>query len=192
MGTACWNLATVCRGGVFAEKALRLDPSAERSQIQPGHLIAAGREGRKKRSRFYGRLVDEHPDYPAAQFLFCVAHACLEEKAQAESVFRKLQSSGRWENTSASHFLDISRRFLSASRTDYARRTLGSGISFGYVDSEISVASGDCRQLPATCLNCAKMPKVPEFCEEQLIHLPLLRLQPIHLSSCSVRVLRSS
>ena len=141
MGTACWNLARYAEAADFADKALRLDPTLKEARFNRAiALLLAGRAEETKSILL--EVVAQHPEYPAAQFLLCVAHACLEEHSQIESALTALIPLAMGEYIGES-FLDIARRLLSASRADYARRTLETALRLGYVNSEISVAAGE-------------------------------------------------
>jgi tetratricopeptide (TPR) repeat protein len=81
-------------------------------------------------------LLRRHPDYPAAQFLLCVIYACLKDKVQAEGLFNKLRTLPIAEFLGES-FLDIAKRFLSASLNNYAHRTLEAALLFGCESAEL-------------------------------------------------------
>ena len=73
MGTACWNLERYAEAASFAEKALRLDPLLKEAKFNLAiSLLLMGRGGEGK--SLLERLIDEQPDYTAAQFMLCVAH----------------------------------------------------------------------------------------------------------------------
>ena len=129
MGTACWDLERYAEAASFAEKALRLDPLLKEAKFNLAiSLLLMGRGGEGK--SLLERLLDEQPDYTAAQFMLCVAHICMQERAQAENLFRKLRSLPIGDYIGES-FLDISKRFISASRIDDARLILDTALSFG-------------------------------------------------------------
>jgi len=90
------------------------------------------------------RLLDEQSDYTAAQFMLCVAHICMQERPQAEIIFGKLRSLPIGDYIGES-FLDISKRFLSASRIDDARLILDTALSFGCETPAIRVLLEDCK-----------------------------------------------
>jgi tetratricopeptide (TPR) repeat protein len=121
MGSACWNLGRYAEAASFAEKALRLDPSLKEAKFNMAYaLLLVGRAGEAK--ALLEGLSKEQPDYLAAQFLLCVAYACLQERAQAEGIFRKLQALPVGDYIGES-FIEITKLFICL-RTDDARRTL--------------------------------------------------------------------
>lgn len=143
MGTACWNLGRYAEAGSFAEKALRLDSALKEAKFNLAYaLLLAGRGGEAKAA--LEGLLQAQPDYLAAQFLLCVAYACLQETAPAESIFGKLRVLPIGEYIGES-FLDITKRFLSAARLDYARCTLEAALNFGCGNQEIRALLESCR-----------------------------------------------
>jgi len=143
MGTACWDLERYAEAASFAEKALRLDPLLKEAKFNLAiSLLLMGRGGEGK--SLLERLVEEQPDYTAAQFMLCVAHICMQEIVQAENLFRKLRSLPIGDYIGES-FLDISKRFISASRIDDARRILNTALSFGCETPAIRVLLEECR-----------------------------------------------
>jgi tetratricopeptide (TPR) repeat protein len=143
IGSACWNLARYAEAVSFAEKALLLDPLLKEAKFNLAiSLLLLGRGGEGK--AFLERLLGEQPDYTAAQFMLCVAHICMQERPQAEIFFRKLRSLPIGDYIGES-FLDISKRFLSASRTDDARLILNTALSFGCETPAIRVLLEECR-----------------------------------------------
>ena len=142
MGTAYWNLGRYAEALSVAEKALRLDPSLKEAKFNMAYsLLLVGRGGEAK--TLLERLLKEQPDYLAAEFLLCVTHACLKERVQAEGIFRKLQALPVGEYIGES-FLEVTKRFLSASRIDYARRTLGAALYFGCENLEMRALFASC------------------------------------------------
>ena len=147
MGTACWNLARYAEAADFADKALRLDPTLKEAKFNRAiALLLAGRAEETKSILL--EVVAKHPEYPAAQFLLCVAHACLEEQSQMGSALNTLIPLAMGEYIGES-FLDIARRFLSASLADFARLTLEAASRLGYVNSEIVSLLESCRSVAA-------------------------------------------
>ena len=147
IGTACWNLARYAEAADFADKALRLDPTLKEARFNRAiALLLVGKAEETK--SILQEVVAKHPEYPAAQFLLCVAHACLEEQSQIGSALNTLIPLAMGEYIGES-FLDIARRFLSASRADYARLTLEAASRLGYVNSEIVSLLESCRSAAA-------------------------------------------
>ena len=143
MGTACWNLEKYAEAASFAEKALLLDPLLKEAKFNLAiSLLLIGRGGEGK--SLLERLIDEQPDYTAAQFMLCVAHICMQERPQAEIIFRKLRSLPIGDYIGES-FLDISKRLLSASRTDDTRLILDAALSFGCETPAIRELLEDCK-----------------------------------------------
>jgi predicted Zn-dependent protease len=147
IGTACWNLACYVEAADFADKALRLDPTLKEARFNRAiALLLVG--GAEETKSILQEVVVKHPEYPAAQFLLCVAHACLEEQSQIESALNTLLPLAMREYIGES-FLDIARRLLSASHADYARLTLEAASRLGYVNSEIVSLLERCRSAAA-------------------------------------------
>jgi hypothetical protein len=73
-----------------------------------------------------------------------VAYACRQESAPAESLFKKLTTLPIGDYIGES-FLDIAKRFLEASRRDYARHTLETALIVGCVNPEIRTLLERCR-----------------------------------------------
>jgi len=143
MGTACWDLERYAEAASFAEKALRLDPLLKEAKFNLAiSLLLMGREGEGK--SLLERLIDEQPDYTAAQFMLCVVHICMQERVQAENLFRKLRSLPIGDYIGES-FLDISKRFISASRIDDACLILDTALNFGCETPAIRVLLEDCK-----------------------------------------------
>jgi glycosyltransferase involved in cell wall biosynthesis len=135
MGTAYWNLGKYAEAVSVAEKALRLDPSLKEAKFNMAYSLLLGGRDREAKT-LLEELLKEQPDYLAAQFLLCVAYACLKERVQAEGIFRKLQALPVGEYIGES-FLEITKRFLSACRIDNARRTLEAALNFGCENVEM-------------------------------------------------------
>jgi tetratricopeptide (TPR) repeat protein len=147
IGTAYWNLARYAEAADFADKAVRLDPTLKEARFNRAiALLLAGRAEETK--SILQEVVAQHPEYPAAQFLLCVAHACLEEQSQIGNALNTLIPLAMGEYIGES-FLDIARRFLSASRADYARLTLEAALRLGYVNSETVSLLESCRSAAA-------------------------------------------
>jgi glycosyltransferase involved in cell wall biosynthesis len=147
IGTAYWNLARYAEAADFADKALRLDPTLKEARFN--RAIALLLSGRAEETKsILQEVVAQYPEYPAAQFLLCVAHACLEEQSQIGNALNTLIPLAMGEYIGES-FLDIARRFLSASLADYARLTLEAALRLGYVNSEIVSLLESCRSATA-------------------------------------------
>jgi tetratricopeptide (TPR) repeat protein len=143
MGTACWNLGRNEKAAAYAQKALEQDPALKEAKFNLAlALLTLGRAG--EAHTLLDELVRCYPDYPAAQFLLCVAYACLQKKMQAERLFEKLRTLPIGVVIDES-FLDIARRFLAASRCDYARRTLDAALWFGCESRELRSLLTSCR-----------------------------------------------
>jgi tetratricopeptide (TPR) repeat protein len=135
MGAAYFSLAKYDEAVSCSEVALRLEPSLKEAALNMAFsMLLTGRVGEAKTN--LERILGEHPDYIAAQFLLCMAHVCLQETAQAEIIFRKLRGLPIGDYIGES-FLEISRRFLSASKPDYARRALEATRYFGCASQEM-------------------------------------------------------
>lgn len=142
MGAAHWNLGRYEEAAVYAKKALLFDPTLKEARFNLAFaLIMMGRE--KEAKTILEDLLREFRDYPAAQFLLCVTYVCQRESAQAENLFNKLRCLPMGEFIGES-FLDIAKRFLSASRSDYARRTLEAAITFGCESTELRTLFQSC------------------------------------------------
>jgi len=142
IGSACWNLGRYAEAASSAEMALHLDLSLKEAKFNLAiALLMMGRGGETK--SVLQRLLEKQPDYTAAQFMLCVAYACMQEKAQAEGLFRQLRKLPIGDYIGEA-FLDISKRFLSASRTDDARRTLEAALNFGCENLEMRALFESC------------------------------------------------
>jgi tetratricopeptide (TPR) repeat protein len=135
IGTACWSLGNYEEAAVNAQEALGLDPSLKEARFNLAFaVLMAGRA--EEAQEHLEELLRRHPDYPAAQFLLCVIYACLKDKVQAEGLFNKLRTLPIAEFLGES-FLDIAKRFLSASLNNYAHRTLEAALLFGCESAEL-------------------------------------------------------
>jgi tetratricopeptide (TPR) repeat protein len=143
IGTACWNLGSYPEAVGYAEKALRIDPLMKEADFNRAMALLMMGRAEETKSILQGVLARQ-PDYPAAQFMLCVAHACLREQPQAEAVFARLSSLPMGEYLHVS-FLDIAKKFLIAARFDYARFTLEAALSLGCGHAEISSFLERCR-----------------------------------------------
>ena len=142
IGSACWNLGRYAEAASSAEMALHLDLSLKEAKFNLAiALLMMGRGGETK--SVLQRLLEKQPDYTAAQFMLCVAYACMQEKAQAEGLFRQLRKLPIGDYIGEA-FLDISKRFLSASRTDYALLTLETALAFGCENLEMRALFESC------------------------------------------------
>jgi glycosyltransferase involved in cell wall biosynthesis len=141
MAAACWSLARYSDAIAFSGKALRLEPSLKEATFNMGFsMLMLGRAGEAKTA--LKRLLEKHPDYVAAQFLLCIAHACLGELTLAEGIYKKLQALPIGEFIGES-FLEISKRFQAASRSDYMRLTFNAANHFGCAGQELRDQFGD-------------------------------------------------
>jgi tetratricopeptide (TPR) repeat protein len=143
MGAICWNLERYSDAISFSEKALNLDPSLKEAGFNKAYSMLL--LGRAEEARMtLERLVKEQADYPAAQFLLCAANVCLQEATLAEGMFKKLVALpiGKFIDES---FLEISKRFLSASRFDYACRTLEAALHLGCASLEMKALFEKCK-----------------------------------------------
>jgi tetratricopeptide (TPR) repeat protein len=142
MGSACWNLRRHAKAEENARIALALDPALKEAKFNLAlALLAAGRAGEVK--VLLEALLRECPDYPAAQFILCVAHICMGENEPAQRLFGVLRALPFGEFIGES-FLDIAERFMSASRRDYARRTLEAALEFGCHSAGIQTLLQSC------------------------------------------------
>jgi tetratricopeptide (TPR) repeat protein len=142
MGAAYWNLGRYEEAALNAKKALIFDPALKEARFNLAFAqLMMGRE--KEAKTILEDLLREFRDYPAAQFLLCVTYVCQRESVQAEKLFNKLRGLPMGEFIGES-FLDIAKRFLSASRSDYARRTLEAGIVFGCESTELRTLFKSC------------------------------------------------
>jgi tetratricopeptide (TPR) repeat protein len=143
IGTACWNLGRYPEAVGYAEKALKIDPRMKEADFNRAMaLLMMGRAWETK-SILRG-VLENGPNYPAAQFMLCVAHACLGELQEAEGIYSALKSLPMGEYLHVS-FLEVAKKFFSASRSDYARSTLEAALSVGCVNSEIVSLLEICR-----------------------------------------------
>jgi glycosyltransferase involved in cell wall biosynthesis len=135
MGAVCSSMGRHKEAAANAQKALDLDPELKEARFNLSFSLLMRGQAEKAQTLLEA-LYKEHPDYAAAQFLLCVAYACRQDSAPAESLFKKLRALPIGEHIGES-FLDIARRFLEASRRDYARHTLETALIFGCVNPEI-------------------------------------------------------
>jgi tetratricopeptide (TPR) repeat protein len=143
MGSACWNLGRFEAAISHAQKALRIDPELKEAKFNLAiALLLTGRGGDAQ--TILEGLAREQPDYLAAQFLLCVAYACRQEAERAESIFEKLKALPIGEFIGEA-FLDMAKRFRSASRSDCARRTLEAAFRFGCANPEMREVYESCR-----------------------------------------------
>jgi tetratricopeptide (TPR) repeat protein len=122
--------------------ALHLDLSLKEAKFNLAIALLMMGRGAETKSVLQ-RLLEKQPDYTAAQFMLCVAYACMQEKAQAEGLFRQLRKLPIGDYIGEA-FLDISKRFLSASRTDYALLTLETALAFGCENLEMRALFESC------------------------------------------------
>jgi tetratricopeptide (TPR) repeat protein len=135
MGGVCSSMGRHAEAAANAQKALELDPKLKEARFNLAlALLMRGKS--EQVQTLLEAILQDHPDDTAAQFLLCVAYACRQEKAQAESLFKKLRALPIGDYIGES-FLDIARRFLEASRRDYARHTLEAALTFGCANPEM-------------------------------------------------------
>ena len=142
MGAAYCNLAMYAEAVSFSEIALRLEPSLKEAAFNMAFSMLLMERAEEAKTALE-RLLGEQPDYIAAQFLLCVANACLQETEEAEVILGRLRSLPVGDYIGES-FLEIARRFLSASRSDYARRTLEAALHFGCTSPEMRALFEKC------------------------------------------------
>jgi tetratricopeptide (TPR) repeat protein len=145
LGAACWNLERYEEAISFSEKALQLDPHLKEAGFNLAFsMLMTGRAGEAK--RILERPFIRQAGYPPAQLLLCVAYTCLKEKAQAESVYERLKALPMGEFIGES-LLDITKRFLSASQTDYALLILEAAEGFGCNQDQVMELLRSCNNL---------------------------------------------
>jgi glycosyltransferase involved in cell wall biosynthesis len=143
MGSAYWNLGRHAEAEENARIALALNPAIKEAKLNLSlALLMGGKAGEVP--ALLEALLRECPDYPAAQFILCVAQICLGKNASAQRLFGVLRALPFGEFIGES-FLDIADRFLSASRRDYARRTLEAALGFGCHSAGIQTLLQSCR-----------------------------------------------
>jgi tetratricopeptide (TPR) repeat protein len=143
MGTACWNLSRFAEAVSFAEKALRLAPDLVEAGFNKAiGLLMLGRAG--EAMPIIREVLEKQPDYPPAQFMFCVTSACAGELEVSERAFRSLEATpvGPFLGNS---FLDVSKRMLSASQLEYARRTIETALRYQCASDEMAALLEACR-----------------------------------------------
>jgi len=134
-GSACWHLSRYPEAVQWAEKALRLNPSIKEGLFNKAvAFLMMGRAG-ESMSILRG-VLEKHPDYPPAQFMFCVACACSGESKPVETAMEKLKATllGPYLNES---FFDISKRLLDASQIDYVRKILTTAVKFNCATGDV-------------------------------------------------------
>ncbi len=135
LGGAYWNCKRYRKATHCAEKALRLNPTSKEAKFNLAiAILMRGRAGEAK-SILQG-LLEEHRDYPAAQFMLCVASACVGDAVQAAAQIAKIRTTALGSYLGES-FLDLAKRFFSASQLDYARRALETAVAHNYGNNEI-------------------------------------------------------
>jgi glycosyltransferase involved in cell wall biosynthesis len=143
MGAACWNLARYSEAVTFSEKALRIDPTLKEAAFNMAFsMVQMGRA--RDAETTLERLLERQPDYLAAQFLLCVVYVCLQKLAHAEDMYKKLKSSPVGSFVGES-FLEVSKRFLAASRCDYLHRISEAAIRFGCAGPEMITLFENCK-----------------------------------------------
>jgi tetratricopeptide (TPR) repeat protein len=134
-GSACWHLGRYPEAVQWADKALRLDPSMREGALNKA--VAFLMMGRAQESMsILSHVLEKHPVYPPAQFMFCVACACAGESGPLEVAVEKLKSTQLGPYLGES-FFEISKRLLTASKTDYARKTIEAAIRFECATNEL-------------------------------------------------------
>jgi glycosyltransferase involved in cell wall biosynthesis/Tfp pilus assembly protein PilF len=143
IGTACWNLGRCAEAAGFAEKALRINPTMKEARFNRAVALLMMGQAVETKSILQS-VLEQQPNYPAARFMLCVAHACLGEQIEVEGALSTLKSLPMGEYLHVS-FLDIAKKFVSASRCDYARLTLEAALSFGCANPEMVDFLESCR-----------------------------------------------
>ena len=134
-GSACWNLRRYQEAVHWADKALRLNPSMKEGLFNKAvAFLMMGRAG-ESMSVLRG-MLEKQPDYPPAQFMFCVACACAGEARDGEKVLQNLQATPVGPHLVES-FLDVAKRMFSASQVEYARRTIETALNYSYASEEL-------------------------------------------------------
>ena len=142
LGSACWHLSRYPEAVQWAEKALRLNPSMKEGLSNKAvAFLMMGRAG-ESMSILRG-VLEKHPDYPPAQFMFCVACACSGETRDGEKVYQNLQATPVGPYLGES-FLDVAKRMFSASPVEYARRTIEAALSYSYASEELHTLLNAC------------------------------------------------
>jgi tetratricopeptide (TPR) repeat protein len=142
MGAVCSSMGRHEEAAAIAQKALDLDPKLKEARFNLAFALLMRGEAEKAQT-LLKNLFRDYLDDPATQFLLCVAYACRQEIAPAESLFKKLTTLPIGDYIGES-FLDIAKRFLEASRRDYARHTLEAALVFGCVNPEIRTLFESC------------------------------------------------
>jgi tetratricopeptide (TPR) repeat protein len=143
MGTACWNLGLYAEAISFADQALRLNHAMKEALYNKG--IASLMLGRAdEATTILKGLLEEEPEYPAAQFILCVSCACSADSQRMEDELAKIRATPLGPYLSES-FHDVAKRLFSASQIEYARRVLEAAASFNYGSEEMMALLEDCR-----------------------------------------------
>jgi len=143
IGTACWNLSRYAEAVSFAQKALCLDPMLREASFNKGiGLMMLGRAGEAK-SILQG-ILEQQPDYPAAQFMLCVTRTCLGELEPVGATITNMQATPIGPYLGES-FLEVAKRLFAASQVDYARRTIEVAVNFNCANDELVALLAHCR-----------------------------------------------
>jgi tetratricopeptide (TPR) repeat protein len=142
MGAICWNLERYSDAISYSEKALKLDPFLKEARFNMAYSMLLLGRAEEARTNL-AMLVGEQTDYPAAQFLMCAANVCLQEATLAKENLEKLEALPIGKLIGES-FLEISKRLLSASRTDYACRTLEAALCLGCTNPDMKALFEKC------------------------------------------------
>jgi tetratricopeptide (TPR) repeat protein len=135
LGTAYWNRGCYIEAIDCARQASRLNPSMKEAWFNLAiALLMAGRAGEGRSILL--QLLDEHPEYPAAHFMLCVACICIGEEQQVEVEVKKLRATPLGPFLSES-FLDVAKRFHSSSQLDCARRVLEAAVRHDFASTEV-------------------------------------------------------
>ncbi len=143
MGASCWNLGSYVEAANYAEKALRINPAMKEARFNRAVALLMMGQAFETKSILQD-VLEKEPNYPAAQFMLCVAHACLGELQEAEGIYSALKSLPMGEYLHVP-FLEVAKKFFSASRSDYARSTLEAALRLGCVNSEIVSLLENCK-----------------------------------------------
>jgi O-antigen biosynthesis protein len=142
LGSACWNLRRYPEAVQWAEKALHLEPFIKEGLFNKA--VAFLMMGRARESKTILRgLLEKMPNYPPAQFMFCVACACSGETREGEKVFQTLQAMSVGPHLRES-FLDVAKRMVSESQMEYARRTIEAALGYSCDSEELHALLNAC------------------------------------------------
>ena len=144
LAAACINLGRYAEALRHSQHALRIEPASKEAKLNIAYSLLFLERGGEAEAALED-LLRAHPDYLPAKFLACVASSCLQKSDQAEAIFAELKVLPLGAHIGVA-FGDIAGRFLSASRADYARRTLEAAKRFGCrcpeMDAQLEVGTG--------------------------------------------------